>query len=138
MNSLAGLPWFNKRQSTTARGYCFYLFRLVVIKRLGKCVRSVVKVFFYCTDYVEIFRENGLWAAFSQCHKPVAKLNTTIIFNSSILSSVLDAIPVAKTNKKTKLNVIYVTTRGQLIQWLPSYTTGLNIVHLTTYYRHGR
>ena len=48
---------------------------LVVIKRLGKCVRSVVKVFFYCTDYVEIFRESGLWAAFSQCHKPVEHNN---------------------------------------------------------------
>ena len=48
---------------------------LVVIKRLGKCVRSVVKVFFYCTDYVEIFKESGLWAAFSQCHKPVEHNN---------------------------------------------------------------
>ena len=92
-------------------------------------------MFFYCTDYVEIFRESGLWAAFSQCHKPVAKLNTTISFNSSILSNVLDTMPVAKTNKKTKLNV-----RDNLwtIESVPSYTTGLNIVHLTTYYRHGR
>ena len=51
------------------------IIKLAVIKRLGKCVRSVVKVFFYCTDYVEIFRESGLWAAFSQCHKPVEHNN---------------------------------------------------------------
>ena len=62
-------------------------------------------MFFYCTDYIEIFRGSGLWAAFSQCRKQVAKLNTTISFYSSILSNVLDTMPVAKTNKKTKLNV---------------------------------
>ena len=62
------------------------------------------KSFFYCIDYVEIFRESGLWVAYSLCHKPVAKLNTTISFNSSILSNVFDTMPEAKTIKKTKLN----------------------------------